>query len=214
MKMLIKITLVAFLATFFAQNTFAQAAFGVKAGANFTNLKSSVDVDNESKSILSFNGGLIVEAPISETFGIRTGFEIQGKGAKSDYSDTAFTIKSKSSIIYGQIPVVFAYNGSKFFIGAGPYLGFGIAGKSKIKISGLGPGFDTDETNKIKFGNKEEDDVTPFDFGARMEAGLKFSNIRVSLNYDLGLANIISKPNRGGESVKNSVFGLSLGYMF
>jgi Outer membrane protein beta-barrel domain len=214
MKILFKITLATFLAVFFVQSSFAQVAFGVKAGANLANIKSSTDDDGETKSIVSFNGGLIIEAPISETFGIRTGFEFQGKGAKSSFSDSTFSLKASINAIYGQIPVVFAYNGSSFFIGAGPFLGVGIAGKTKIKSTGLGSGFDFDETEKIKFGSKEDDNLSLIDFGVRVEAGLKLDKIRISLNYDLGLANALPKDARGEESLKNGVLGVSFGYMF
>jgi Outer membrane protein beta-barrel domain len=215
MKILLKITLAIVLVTFFAQNSFAQVAFGVKAGLNLSNMQLSGDDDDDAKAAVGFNAGLIIEAPISEKFTIRTGLEIQKKGFKSNFSDSTFSLKASVSPIYAQIPVVFAYTGSSFYVGAGPYLGVGVAGKSKVKSSGLGSGFDFDDTEKIKFGGKGDDTFSLLDYGVRLEGGLKLNQIRLGLSLDVGLANAIAKDAReDGQYARHGVFGLSFGYMF
>ncbi len=212
MKKLSKITLVAAFAAFFAQSASAQLQFGVKVGGNLANLRLSDDAGEDIKSLVSFNAGMILEAPITETVGIRTGIEVQGKGAKSEFSEPDFSLKATISPIYVQVPVVVAYNGSMFFVGAGPYAAMGVAGKSRVKSSIFG--VESDENEPINFGSKGDDDFSALDFGARIEAGLKLNKLRISANYDLGLANTIPKDDRDGESAQHGVIGISVGYMF
>ncbi len=210
MKNLFKITFMAAFALVFSQAAVAQASFGAKVGGNLASINYSED-EGDLKSLVSLQVGAIVELPITETIGIRTGVELQGKGAKTEFEELGYKEKTTVNPMYVQIPAVVAYNGSMFFVGAGPFVGFGVGGKVKTKISGTG--IDPEEDSEtIKFGNDK--DFSALDAGARFEAGLKFGKLRVALNYDLGLSNAIPKDVREGESAKNNVLGLSVGYMF
>jgi len=48
------------------------------------------------------------------------------------------------------------------------------------------------QTDKIKFGNSEDDDYKPIDLGGNVVAGYEFaSNVFFALNYNLGLNNLV-----------------------
>jgi hypothetical protein len=105
-------------------------------------------------------------------------------------------------------------------LGLGPYVAYGIGGK--VKLSGSG----TDVDQDIKFENKLTESqllddqyyLKRFDAGANLLAGYELSSgISFQLNAQLGLLKI--NPGYDGNSsdkstVKNTGFGLSVGYRF
>jgi hypothetical protein len=189
-------------------------SFGIKAGVNFQNLTGK-DVNGDkmnNKLKAGFGGGVNALIPIATDFYIQPGVEFNQKGAKSNDGDYT------TSLSYIDIPVSVIYKplvGSGHVIfGFGPYIGFGVGGKVK------GPGFTTD----VKFKNDlNADDLTsgyPYfkrmDAGANIFAGYEMSNkVSIQLNTQLGLIKV--NPNIEGisdseSSVKNTGFGISLGY--
>lgn len=214
MKQVLRITVVAVLAVFLSNPTFAQIKIGAKAGLNLANMKFTGELGDgvNPKIKPSFCAGGILEIPLAANAGLRTGLEVSGKGTQTDESDAGITSESSVSLLYLQVPAVLAFEGSQFFIGAGPYAGFGISGKSKYKISG--GGINIDESETAKFGNTEEDDIAPLDLGLRFECGLKLNNLRIGGNFDLGLSDLIPADQRDNEGkIHTMVIGVSVGWM-
>lgn len=125
-------------------------------------------------------------------------------------------VEGSTTLSYLEVPLNVGYRleagSAKVNFGLGPYLGFGIAGKTKATTSITG--FPTTETEEdIKWGNDEDSDVKPLDFGLNIGAGIEFSNIHIGLQYGLGLANIQPKGD-SDNTAKNSTIGISLGYFF
>ena len=189
-------------------------SFGFKAGVNFQNLTgkdvNGDKLDNKLKAGLAL--GVNAQIPVATDFYIQPGVEFNQKGAKSN--DGNYT----TSLSYIDIPVSLVYKPmlgtGRLILGFGPYVGFGVGGKVK------GGG----STADVKFDN----DITISDFNTgnayfkRMDAGANFlagyemsSKLSLQLNAQLGLAKINPKiedvPN-DQSSVKNTGFGLSLGY--
>src|SRR3569833_2075269 len=146
--------------------TFAQTTtFGVKAGLNSSKLTVSATGGSIStESLVGFHGGGVVDIGF-ETFSIQPGLLFSTKGGKSTSEEGT----DKVTLNYLEVPVNFLYKvpagDGKVFFGAGPYLGYGLSGKSKSS-----DGTSTDVT----FGSTTDDVKNP-DFGFNFLAGYQFS---------------------------------------
>ncbi len=171
--------------------------FGVKAGLNLATITGDVE---DAKMLPTFMVGGVVEFDFTENVGLGVGLQLHGKGAKTDFGEDDLKINP----LYLQVPIQVQYRNNGFFAGVGPYVGFGIAGKLK---SG-------DFSENIEFGNGEDDNFAPLDFGAGLELGYEFGAFRATASYNLGLANIIPGDVAGDDSARNNVIGISLAYLF
>jgi hypothetical protein len=110
-----------------------------------------------------------------------------------------------------------------FFVGAGPYLGIGVGGKTKTEGQTLlGVTYSNDQ--KIKFSNddpttlNEEEGagfgiVERFDYGVNGTVGLEGKSIVLGVNYGYGLAKLQSGSNSTQDNNnKNRVVSITLGF--
>ncbi len=107
---------------------------------------------------------------------------------------------------YLQVPALILYKQEMFYVGGGPYIGFGLFGNYKDDV----------DSESINFGNSEDDDFAPIDFGLQFEAGVILNgNIRLGAGYGLGLSNAVPKDARGDDdSWKHGVISINAAYMF
>ena len=213
--------------TFTGTVTFAQSSdksgmsFGILGGVNFQNLNGK-DAGGDKLTndmILGYHAGLNVQIPIAPQFYFQPGLMFAIKGAKESSGSVTGTVK----ISYIELPLNLVYKaelGSGYFmLGFGPYIGYGVSGKEKIE------GGAVSVTRDVKFKNVVEigDPITvayyrAFDAGANIFAGYQMaSGIFAQLDTQLGMLKI--NPEYKGASgdktsVKNTGFGLSLGYRF
>jgi hypothetical protein len=173
---------------------------------------------------MGFNIGGKAEYSLTKEFAIEGGLSISQKGAKVEMSNSGVTVTASINPLYLEIPINAVY---KMDVGgiqlqgfAGPYLGFGIGGKISYTATGLPSGLTIDnilsqmgKTNNaaIKFGSATTDDMKGTDFGLNFGVGAEMKNIQVRLQYGLGLTNL---ANNSGDTQKNGVFSISVGYMF
>lgn len=205
MKHLAKIfTLALALCSFTA---FAQPKFGVKAGLNLANMSLSGDefdeLEDSKKMLITFQVGGVVEFDLAESVALQSGLMLVGKGFKLEEGD----ITATTNPMYLQIPALFLYKQEMFYVGGGPYVGFGLFGKAKFE----------DESEDLNFGNGEDDDFAPLDFGLQFEGGVILNgNIHLGAGYGLGLANAIPSDAREGSdiSAKHGVISINAAYMF
>jgi hypothetical protein len=188
--------------------------FGIQAGSVLASQKaksSGVNISSDSK--VSFTAGLLAEIPVAEAISFQPSLNFTQKGSKYSTSQFGSTMETIQTLNYVELPLNVLYNGKagngKFFGGLGPVLSYGISGKYKMKASG------EEESEDINFGtDKDEDDYKPFEFGANALAGYEFSNgLFVAASYNAGLSNILVDDSENS-SVKNSYFGLRVGFKF
>jgi len=180
--------------------------FGVRAGINFQNLTGKDEQGDKYSNKLKtgFHIGGNAEIPVAPDFYLQPGLLFSTKGAKFKNSDV------KTNLSYIEIPVNFIYKpvlgDGKLLLGVGPYAAFAVGGKYK---SGS---MSTD----IKFGSNTDDDMKRFDAGGNFLVGYELSNhLSAQLNAGLGLVNIGNRaPGDSKSSLKNTGFGLSIGYRF
>jgi hypothetical protein len=171
----------------FAQSTIK---FGVKGGVNFSTLTvSGGGLSLNSSNTTGFHVGGLVDIGLGETLSLQPGVLYSTKGGGG------------STLSYLEVPVNLVYStGSgdgKFFFGAGPYFAYGVSA-----------------SGGSKFGSGANDIGNP-DFGANVLAGYRFgSGLAFNVNYGLGLANLNNDKSSGDYTVKNNVFGISVGYFF
>ena len=187
---------------------------GFKAGVNFQNLTgkdvNGDKLDNKLKAGVGL--GVNAQIPVATEFYIQPGIEFNQKGAKSN--DGNYT----TSLSYIDIPVSLVYKpvlgNGHLILGFGPYVGFGVGGKIKGNGGTADVKFDNDITiSDFNTGNAY---FKRMDAGANIFAGYEMSSkLSLQLNTQLGLAKI--NPSIEGipddqSSVKNTGFGVSLGY--
>jgi len=214
----------------FVTNANAQKSSAIiKAGVNFAN----VSVDNngrvdDAKALTSFQAGIIGDIQLAPIFSIQPGILFTGKGTKtqSGTEGSANWYKATSNPYYIEVPVNFVFKTPtgpvKFFAGAGPYLGIGVAGKNKVRGAILGTNFSSED--KIDWSNDDPSTLNQeegsgfgimkrFDYGLNGLVGVETSNIVISANYGLGLAKLQSGSNSGEDNNnKHRVISLTLGF--
>ena len=196
-------------------------SFAILGGINFQNLngKASNGDKLQNKMILGYHAGVNIQIPIVPEFFFQPGLLYSTKGAKSTYG----SITEKYKLNYLEVPLNFVYKGllgnGYVMVGFGPYVGYGIGGKV------ITEGGSITVDRKIKFKKVVETgdpDNVPyyraFDAGANIFAGYEMSSgMFVQLNTQFGM--LKTNPEYRGisndqASVKNSGFGVSLGYRF
>jgi Outer membrane protein beta-barrel domain len=190
-------------------NTYAQKSqFGFCGGTTIANYKMKSDGNDESlNSKLGFTLGVIGNVPFGNNFSIQPGINWVLKGTKDEETIAGVTEKVALITNHIEVPVNFIYTGKGFFIGAGPSFAFGVSGKIKVDDG------TTKADEKVKFGNSDNDDLKPFDFGANAVAGYQFSSgLFIAANYNFGLSNLMPGDAQNS-SVKSRYAGIKLGYL-
>ena len=186
----------------------AQLNLGVKGGVNMSNFYGD-ELDDQNVKI-GFHIGLAADYEFAYNSAIQTGLFFTTKGAKYSESIGDATGDFTVNPMYLQLPVHYAYKldvtpGTRIVFHAGPYVAYGIGGKSKLSGS-LG---DWDgETEWDVFG---DDGFKRFDAGLGLGVGAEFGPILLDLGWDMGLVNI-ADSNSG--DIKNQNAYLSVGYKF
>jgi hypothetical protein len=189
-----------------------RTSFGIRAGVNFQNINGKDGAGNDLKNDLltGINAGINAEIPLSSGFYLQPGALYSTKGAK--WSDG-----NKVKLSYIEVPVNFVYKpglgSGNMLLGFGPYVGFGINGKVESSNG---------SSEEVTF-SKDYDATSGgpqfkrFDAGGNLLAGYEFANnVSFQLNAQLGLADINPKTTASNDKtkLKNTGFGLSLGYRF
>jgi len=213
-KKIMKKLLLSITALLFATGAFAQQemGFGLKAGVNFPKYNVSGNGSSSSSDVATnFHVTAFLDAPIAtDWFYVQPGISLQGKGAKlADYGD----YKVKQSTMWIETPVNFVAkfptaDAGSFFLGAGPYIAFGISGKNKFE-SGSG----TVETDIPDFEFGSDGDLKSTDFGLNFIGGFEFNNgLMIHGGYGLGLTNLATRYEGTDVKQTNRVWTVGLGF--
>jgi hypothetical protein len=205
-----------------AQGT-SKMSFGIKGGVNFQNLngKDYSGDKLENDMLIGYHAGVDVQIPIAPQFYFQPGLLYSLKGAKNTYTVTGTEYTSSTKLSYIEMPLNLVYKAllgkGYFMLGFGPYVGYGFSGKV------ITEGGSSTVEQKIEFQNVVEtgDDPTvpyykAFDVGGNIFAGYELSSgLFFQFNTQLGMVKINPEykilPD-DKSSVKNTGFGLSLGY--
>jgi hypothetical protein len=195
----------------------AKVSFAILGGINLQNLNGKDFAGDKLKNdmIIGYHAGVNVQIPIVPEFFFQPGLLFTTKGAKNSEGQTTSTY----NLSYIELPLNFVYKGllgSGFvMVGFGPYISYGIMGKVKYD------GGSADIKFKKVVETTDPADVVylkAFDAGANIFAGYEMSNgIFFQLNTQFGLLNINPEDKQvtnDKTAIKNTGFGLSLGYRF
>lgn len=191
----------------------AQVRVGVTGGIQLANQPVKFSgITLTSDRIIGYHAGLLLDAPLAGNLSLRPQLLYSVKGGKYDlggFVGGGTSADLKTSVNYLEIPIQLMYGleagPGQVKIGAGPYVGYAISGKSSGTVNGQS------ESEDIEFGSGE-DQTKRLDYGLRLSAGYELtSGLGVTAFYAPGLANL---ANTSQGTVKNMAFGLSLSYLF
>lgn len=196
----------------------AQTGFGLKAGVNFPSYSyGSSDELSDTKSTVNFHVTGYLDARLAPGFYIQPGVSLQGKGAKfAEATIMGTTYDVSQNTMWLDVPVNFVgkfpAGAGNIFLGAGPYVGFGLSGKNKLNSQDGDGDFSSTTLNEFSFGKDET--LKGTDFGINFLAGFKLGNgLLLNANYGLGLTNIAGAKNLSDE-IKNRGFSVGIGMEF
>lgn len=211
----------------------AQMRIGIKAGLNLASIAYSDDYLDYSEQALgtdiatgmipNYHLGGVAEFGFKGPLGLNLGLMLNAKGGSLDFDFDFFGEEIKTSgktrPLYLEVPIALTYRNKGFFAGLGPYIGFGIGGKTKSKAEYMGQ--EETDSAAIEFGNDPDNSFAPLDYGAGLELGYEFNSLRLSASYNFGLANVA--PKEGVDQGKDEdldfgyyhrVIGISVAYLF
>jgi hypothetical protein len=203
----------------------ARTSFAVLGGLNFQNFNGKDNSGNslDNDLIVGYHAGLNMQIPVAPDFYFQPGLLFSLKGSEGSYGLYSGTYK----LSYIEIPLNLVYKGllgnGYVTLGFGPYIGYGIMGNTNLKLGPASVETDVEFTSTVE----SPDDhyaathFRPFDAGGNLFFGYEMAGgLFLQLNAQLGMLKINPEDNRiikayGDQlSVKNTGFGLSLGYRF
>lgn len=170
--------------------------FGIKAGANLSALSGDV---KGMKTAIRYQFGVTADIALSTNMYLLTSLNLQQKVLKKDISKES---KLNMALTYVQMPLHLTYKlplteDINLLMGAGPYIAYGIGGKTKD--------YNLNEKTFNSTGLKN------LDYGAGATAVLALGKLGIGAGYDIGLHNI-SAPE--GTKLKNRTAYITVGYKF
>lgn len=184
-----------------------QVRFGLKAGFNLNRLSLSDDYqsilrllevseDLQTKWLPAYHAGVVIEFGLAGGFGLGTGLEASVKGTRLQYDlrvlNDPYTRTYRIAPMYVRLPLALTYRRNGLYFGVGPYAGYAIAGKERVKTEAA-DGTASKDSRSLDFGNDLEDDLNPLDYGAGVELGYETGRLRLTASYQHGLANTLPK---------------------
>ena len=218
MKALLGLGAAAVLASILATPVAAQVIIQPAIGVNLAKLSNGDEalsdpdqgITAEGKTRTGFAAGVGVLYAVSPQFTIGTGGYYSQQGHKATLTDQTTQLQADGTleIDYIQVPltvgVSFATGGSVTpHLFAGPMVGFNVT--CKASVAGASADCPSDTVESIDFG-------LLFGGGLSFRAGT--GRFVVDAYYDLGLSNVAKDAPSGSTSIKNEVFGFSVGYGF
>lgn len=194
---------------------FAQKSrVGFSFSGGLATMRGTVNgVKEEQKYTPGFGVGFMVDAPIkSSKFSFQPVLQYIHKGKLQSEAINSLTSKVSYELRYAELLFNFLYNTNGtdggFFIGAGPTLSFNLPGRIVTETGG-----DKSESG-LTFGNKVANDFRGIDYGVNAVLGYRLKGgFFVSANGTLGLRNLIPNESLATGQIKNTNFGINLGWL-
>lgn len=162
------------------------AQFGVAAGPSLATFTG--DLVDGAKNYSAFIVGGFASFDMSG-FSIEPGIYYTSKGAKVDVEDG---IEATNKLAYAQIPVLLKVrfpmgSTSRFYLGAGPAIGFKLSCKFKASAGGISASTDCEDLADEGGGVLKAKST---EFSGIGVAGVEFGKFAVGIRADLGLTNV------------------------
>ena len=197
----------------------AKVSFAILGGVNFQNLNGKDMFGDKlvNKMIIGYHAGFNIQLPVAPQFFFQPGLLLSTKGAENK------ALISTYKLSYIEMPLNFVYKGSlgngNIMIGFGPYIAYGIAGKATIESGSVTLKTDIKYKNVVEIGDPILTTYfRAFDAGGNIFVGYEMAGgIFLQLNSQFGMIEINPEYKlftTDKSSVKNTGFGLSLGYKF
>lgn len=193
-------------AVVFTSASYAQTIIP-KAGVSFANVGGD-DVEGTDAKI-GFTLGVGFNMPLGEgPISLQPELNFIQKGFKEEYDVFGTTVDSKTTLNYLEVPVLVKATfgeATKFYVNAGPSVGFGLGGKVKAEAG------DQEEEMDVKFGDGDDEDVfyveKKTDIAFQLGGGVIIAEkIMLDIRYGLGLTDLYEDAK-----VKNNVFQFTVG---
>jgi hypothetical protein len=220
----LSIALILMLSTTFAFAQYSEqgkTSFGILGGVNLQtfNGKDFIGDKLENDMIVGYHVGFNVLIPVAPEFYFQPGLLFAAKGAKN----TNALLTTTYSISSIELPLNLVYRGSLgngyVLVGFGPYISYGLIGKVNYEGGNLSYEPEFEFKNEVEL----TDPLTtsyfkPLDAGGNIFVGYEMvGGIFIQLNTQIGMLNIKPEDKRFPSDksvIKNTGFGLSLGYRF
>ena len=209
----------------------AQIRLIPKAGYALYSLKTE---SNSYGGDVKFKSGFLVGAglniTINDMFSVQPELLFLQKGWKEeqyiDFGGGDFDeYISSFTLNYLEVPILAQLtfgNTTKFFVSAGPSIGYGIGGKYVFEYNGLESGVTYSERydSKVKFGSRPDNDQSndvyldnALDIGGIAGFGVLLMNkIQIEVRYSLGFTNLVDEnPDIQDNTSKNFGFQFNVG---
>lgn len=192
---------------FVSVSTFAQHAVGSfniqpKVGVSMATMTNSDGGDSR----IGIVGGAEFEYQAAPTFSITAGALYSQQGIKATGDGITGTIKMD----YMNVPILANfYVGKGFALKAGIQPGFLVNDKVRIEANGFSAEVDLEKA--LRSGGMEDGKVKDIDFSIPVGFSYENNQLIMDARYNFGVTNAITG---NGESMKNGVFQITLGYKF
>ena len=199
-----------------ASSVYSQARVGIKGGLNISNMHFKEKTvqgkqEDNGSSMAGAQVGLISDIRITKGLHFRPELLFVTKGSKLSEGDN----NMKLTPSYIELPLSLVYyregRGINFYVGGGPALAVGVAGK--VKLNNAEADF---------FGNNKA--FKRFDLGLNLVAGIDLpGGFTAGINFNQGLLKVMDiqtvmsdGPTIGEASLsaRNVAFGVTVGYFF
>lgn len=210
---------------------FSQISWNAKVGMNISNW-----TEDEAKAKVGFKAGVGMEYAFNDMWLLQPSLLFSTKGAKAKESDAGFNLEATINQMYLELPIMAAArfkvaDNTNIVISAGPYLAYGVGGKTKMSLNYEGEKgeikfntFGDIDKVTLEYGGKSQDipledlddleninsikGLNRFDFGLGIGVAAEFNRFVVGLDGQLGLTKLYTD---GG---KNQNFSITVGYKF
>jgi hypothetical protein len=202
---------------FLATNTLcAQTSkidFGIQGSPSLISMHGNEILNNDHQSGLGFSTGITAQFHVNKHWSVVTDINFERKGTHSDgvltdnLGEVIGTVRCKQQFDYLCLPVLVRYHFGeqiRFFVNAGPYVGYLLQQNNKISSDLIGPS---------SYSSKA--DFIPLDAGVSAGFGMtalinsKFS-YAIELRNNLGIHNISALPVINNEKVQTNSLNLSV----
>lgn len=199
----------------------AQATFGVRGGANLSQLSGDLKNEDMFENKVSFHGGVTLNFPVVEDFvSIQPELLYSRKGFKSSgvtYTNLLLQERRREGSVnynYLDLPVLAHFNAGPLYFEMGPQLSYLLSVKNETEIfDGNGNRISSTESEKSK------DGLAQFEVGYAAGIGFAANNgISLGLRYNGAFTDFVKDSNTYFEgdlaNARHSVFMLTLGVKF